>query len=295
VRPKVSSAHLAATAVSVLVSDPELFRVMARTKLFPAEQPVVFIAVSSVRYSAPDTAVLPTVVETVCAVFNTGSSVDVPVCTLHAVKCPLVVSVVVNAIFKSTFTPKFQSTGSSSSMYATLPRANCNTPLRVCVPWQAGAGALAVPICHPFPAVTLLQPAAMKNSFVGALNVLFGDSAFADNPPGVVTKPRKFPVPFTLRLNPPLLEVFTVACAPCTLMLPVSVIVVAPESWLRMDALNAPILLNWIEPEGDAGFPALPPHPAVGELGAHGRTMVEVYPAIIGPVITSVYVPATAK
>src|SRR6202167_5520137 len=223
---------------------------MARTKWFPAEQPVVFIAVSSVRYSAPDTAVLPTVDETVCAAFSTGSSVTEPVSELqpgwspHSVKCPVVVSVVVNAIFKSTFTPKFQSTGSSSSMYATLPRANCNTPLRVCVPWQAGAGALAVPICHPFPAVTLLQPAAMKNSFVGALNVLFGDSAFADNPPGVVTKPRKFPVPFTLRLNPPLLEVFTVACAPCTLMLPVSVIVVAPASWLRLEALNAPTLLN---------------------------------------------------
>ena len=249
-RPKVSSAHLAATAVSVLVSDPELFRVMARTKLFPAEQPVVFIAVSSVRYSAPDTAVLPTVDETVCAAFSTGSSVDVPVselhpvCTLHAVKWPLVVSVVVNAIFKSTFTPKFQSTGSSSSMYATLPRANCNTPFLVCVPWQAGVGAFAAPICQPFPAVALLQPAAMKKSFVGTLNALFGDSAFVDNPPGVVTKPRKFPVPFTLRLNPPLLAVFTVACAPCTLMLPVSVIVVAPESWLRIEALNAPILLN---------------------------------------------------
>jgi hypothetical protein len=121
VRPKVSSAHFAATAASVLVSAPELFRVMARTKLFPAEQPVMLSAVSSVRYSAPETAVLPMVDETVCAVFSTGSSVDVPVselqpvCTLHAVKWPLVLSVVVNAIFKSTFTPKFQSAGNSSS------------------------------------------------------------------------------------------------------------------------------------------------------------------------------------
>ena len=104
-RPKVSSAHFAATPASVFVSEPELFRVMARTKLFPAEHPVVFSAVSSVRYSAPDTAVLPIVDETVCAAFNIGSSVDVPVselhpvCTLHAVKCPVVVSIVVNAIF----------------------------------------------------------------------------------------------------------------------------------------------------------------------------------------------------
>src|SRR5271156_5039504 len=121
VRPKVSSAHFAATAVSVFVSEPELFRVIASTKLFPAEQPVMLSAVSSVRYSAPDTAVLPMVDETVCAAFSTGSSVDVPVselhpvCTLHAVKWPLVLSVVVNAIFKSTLTPKFQSAGNSSS------------------------------------------------------------------------------------------------------------------------------------------------------------------------------------
>jgi hypothetical protein len=160
------------------------------------------------------------------------------------VKWPLVLSVVVNAIFESTLTPKFQSAGNSSSTYATLPRANCSTPFRVCVPCQAGVGALDVPICQPFPAVTLLQPAAMKKSFVGARNALFGDSAFAEKPPGVVSKPRNFPVPFPLKLNPPLLDVFTVACGPCTVMLPASVMVVAPESWLRIDALNAPILLN---------------------------------------------------
>lgn len=64
-----------------------------------------------------------------------------------------------------------------------------------------------MPICQQFPAVTLLQPAAMKKSFVRALNAQLGDSAFAEKPLRVISNPRKFPVPFTLKLSPPLLNV----------------------------------------------------------------------------------------
>jgi len=64
-----------------------------------------------------------------------------------------------------------------------------------------------VPICQQFPAVTLLQRAAMKKSFVRALNALLGHSAFAEKPLRVIGKPRKFLVPFTLKLSPAMLNV----------------------------------------------------------------------------------------
>lgn len=90
---------------------------------------------------------------------------------------------------------------------------------------------MAVPICQRFPAVTLLQPAAMKKSFVGSAERAVGRFGVRSKAAWVrVSKPRKFPVPFTLKLNPPLLNVFTVMCGSCTVVLPASVMVVAPES-----------------------------------------------------------------